>query len=47
MNKLRVFMMKNKVVGRPSVMSDDLVQSIDQKICERCFTMSEVSHEFT
>jgi hypothetical protein len=45
-NKLRMFMMKNKVIGKPSVMSDDFVQSIDQKICERgCFTISEVSHE--
>jgi hypothetical protein len=27
--------MKSEVVGRPSVVSDDLVQSIDEKICER------------
>jgi transposase len=33
--------------GRPSVMSDDLVQSVDQKICERrCFTNSELSCEY-
>jgi hypothetical protein len=33
--------------GRPSVVSDDLVQSIEQKICERrCFTVSELSCEF-
>jgi hypothetical protein len=33
--------------GRPSVVSDDLVQSVDQKICERhCFTSSELSCEF-
>jgi transposase len=32
--------------GRPSVVSDDLVQSIDQKICERWrFTISELSCE--
>jgi hypothetical protein len=32
--------------GRPSVVSDDLVQSVDQKICEsRRFTNSEVSCE--
>jgi hypothetical protein len=28
--------------GWPSVVSDDLIQSVDQKICERhCFTISE------
>jgi transposase len=33
--------------GRPSVVNDDLVQSVDQKICERwCFTISELSCEF-
>jgi transposase len=33
--------------GRPYVVSDDLVQSVDQKICERrCFTISELSCEF-
>jgi transposase len=33
--------------GRPTVMSDDLVQNVDQKICERrCFTISELSREF-
>jgi hypothetical protein len=40
-------MMKNEVVGRPYVLSDDLVQSVDQKICERrCFSISELSCEF-
>jgi hypothetical protein len=30
--------------GRPSVVSDDLVQNVDQKICERrCFTISVFS----
>jgi transposase len=30
--------------GWPSIMSDDLVQSVDQKICERqSFTISELS----
>jgi hypothetical protein len=39
--------MKNEVVSQPSVVSDDLVQSVDQKICERWhFTISEVSCEF-
>jgi hypothetical protein len=33
--------------GRPSVVSDDPVQSVDQKICERQrFTISELSCEF-
>jgi hypothetical protein len=33
--------------GRPSVVSDDLVQSVDQKICERRrFTITEFSCEF-
>jgi hypothetical protein len=40
----QMFMMKSKAVGRPSVVRDDLVQSIDSKICERWrFTISEVS----
>jgi hypothetical protein len=33
--------------GRPSVVSGDPVQSVDQKICERRrFTISELSCEF-
>jgi transposase len=33
--------------GRPTVVSDDLVRSVDQKICKRwCFTISELSCEF-
>jgi hypothetical protein len=33
--------------GRPSVMSHDLVQSVEQKICERWFfTISELSCKF-
>jgi hypothetical protein len=33
--------------GQPSVVSDDLVQSMDQKICKRWhITISELSHEF-
>jgi hypothetical protein len=33
--------------GRLCVVSDDLVRSVDQKICERrCFTISELSCEF-
>jgi hypothetical protein len=39
--------MKGKVVGQPFVVHDDLVQSVDQKICERWrFTISELSCEF-
>jgi hypothetical protein len=39
--------MKREEVGRSSVMSDDLVQSVDQKFCERrCFTISELLCEF-
>jgi hypothetical protein len=39
--------MKGEVVSWPSVLSDDLVQSVDQKICERrCFTISELSCAF-
>jgi hypothetical protein len=34
--------------SRPSVVSDDLVQSVDQKICERWhFTISEHSYAFS
>jgi hypothetical protein len=34
--------------GWPFVVSDDLVQSVDQKICERrCFAISELSCELT
>jgi hypothetical protein len=34
--------------GQPSVVSDDLVQSVGQKICETWrFTISELSCEFT
>jgi transposase len=30
--------------GRPSVVSEHLIQNVDQKICERrCFTISEFS----
>jgi hypothetical protein len=40
-------MIKSKVVGRPSSVSGDLIENIDQKICERRrFTISEVSCEF-
>jgi hypothetical protein len=43
----QIFMM-SKAVGRPSVVSDDLVQSADQKICERQrFTISDLSCEFS
>jgi hypothetical protein len=42
-----MFTMKSEVVGRSSVVSDDLVQSVDQEICERRrFIISELSCEF-
>jgi hypothetical protein len=31
----QMFMMKSEVVSHPSAVSDDLVQSVDQNICER------------
>jgi hypothetical protein len=43
----QIFMTKGEVVGRLSVVSDDLIQSVDQQICERRhFTISELSCEF-
>jgi hypothetical protein len=43
----QTFMMKSEIVGWPSVVSDNLLQSVDQKICERrCFTVSQLSCEF-
>jgi hypothetical protein len=43
----QMFIMKSEVVGWPSVVSDDLVESVDQKIHERRrFTISEFSCEF-
>jgi hypothetical protein len=46
-DRRKMFMMKSEVVGRPSVVSDDLVQSVDENICEsRRFTISKVSCEF-
>jgi hypothetical protein len=40
-------MMKSEVVGQPSVVSGNLVQSAGQNICERRrFTISELSCEF-
>jgi hypothetical protein len=38
--------MKSKLIGQPSVASDDLVQSIDQKIYKWQFTISELLYEF-
>jgi hypothetical protein len=39
--------MKSEVVGHPSVVSNDLVHSADQKLCKRqCFTISELSCKF-
>jgi hypothetical protein len=44
---LTMLTMKSELVGCPSVVSDDLVQSVDQTICERGrFTFSEHSREF-
>jgi hypothetical protein len=43
----QIFTMKSKVVSRPDIVSDDTVQSVDQKICERChFTILERGCEF-
>jgi hypothetical protein len=43
----QMFTMKSEVVGRPSVVSDDLVQSVDQEIFgRRRFTISELSSVF-
>jgi hypothetical protein len=43
----QIYTMKREVVGRPSVVSDDLAQSVDQEISERRrFTISELSCEF-
>jgi hypothetical protein len=43
----QMFTMKSEVVSWPSVVSDDLVQSVDQKICERWhFKISELSCNF-
>jgi hypothetical protein len=42
-----MIMMKSEGGGQPSVVSDDLVQNVDQKSCERwCFTISELPCEF-
>jgi hypothetical protein len=43
----QMFTMKSEMVGRPSVVSDDVVQSVDQKSCERRrFTIPELSCDF-
>jgi hypothetical protein len=43
----RMFTMKSEVVGQPSVVSEDLVQSLEQNICERRrLTISELSCKF-
>jgi hypothetical protein len=42
----QMFTTKIEVVGRPCVVGDKLVQSVDQQICERRhFTTSELSCE--
>jgi hypothetical protein len=43
----QMFTLKSEVVSQTSVASDDLLQSVDQKICERRhFTISELACEF-
>jgi hypothetical protein len=43
----QMFIMNSEVVGQPFVVSDDRVQSVDQKICEiQRFTISGLSREF-
>jgi hypothetical protein len=43
----QMFTKNGEVIGRPSVVSDDLVQIVDQKICaRRRFTISELSCNF-
>jgi hypothetical protein len=41
----QMFTMKSEAVGRPSAVSDDLVQSVE-KVERRLFSISEVSCEF-
>jgi hypothetical protein len=42
----QIFTMKCGVVGWPSIVSNDLVQSVEEKNCERwCFIISELSCE--
>jgi oligoribonuclease (3'-5' exoribonuclease) len=44
----QMFTMKSEVVGRPSIVKDDPVQSVDQKICERRgFKISALSRDFS
>jgi hypothetical protein len=43
----QMFTMKSKVVSWPSIVSDELVQSVDRKIYEIwCITISGLSCEF-
>jgi hypothetical protein len=43
MNEKKMFTMKNEVLGWPSIVSDNLVKSIEQNICEKQrFTISEL-----
>jgi hypothetical protein len=43
----QMFTMKSEVVGQPTVVSDDLLQSVDQNIRERqSFPISKLSCEF-
>jgi hypothetical protein len=44
---IQMLMMKSEVVGQPSVVSDDLVQSVDKTICERHhFSISGLLRQF-
>jgi hypothetical protein len=44
----QMFTTKSEVVDRPHILSDDLVQSVDQRICTReRFTISELSCKFS
>jgi oligoribonuclease (3'-5' exoribonuclease) len=43
----KIFTIKREVLGRPSVVNNDFVQSVDQEICERRrFIISEHLCEF-
>jgi hypothetical protein len=39
----KMFAMKSEVVGRPSLVSDDLVQSVEQQICKEDHSQFQVS----
>lgn len=41
-----MFTIQGEVVGQPPVVTDDIVQSVDQKICQTALTSLELSSEF-